>query len=55
MGAFSLATDGRRRHGILFGPDAIIWITFASNLYTPFSLTVISGMSGWVFSSRFPW
>ena len=50
VGAISLVTDWRRRHGIPFGPAAFLWFRFARNLYTTFSLTVISGMSGWAWA-----
>ena len=50
-GACSLATAWRRRHGTPSGPAAFLGFRLASNLYAPFSLTVISGMSGLVLSS----
>ena len=50
-GLISLVTDWRMQHGISSGPAGFLWFKFANNLYTPFSLTVISGMTGQLFSS----
>ena len=46
-GTRSLATAWRRQQGTPSDPAAFLGFRFSSVLYTPFSLTVISGLSGW--------